>query len=111
METLQEIPFKTYKDRIFERLGELSRTSNLSDEEREQYDDYLKWARDHNAELRYEREERLKAGRREGRLEGLKAGRQEEKLTIARNLLSMGMSSQEVSKATGLSESELKSLG
>lgn len=102
METLQEIPFKTYKDRIFERLGELSRTSNLSDEEREQYDDYLKWARDHNAELRYEREEGLKAGRREGR--------QEEKLTIARNLLSMGMSSQEVSKATGLSESELKSL-
>ena len=37
-------------------------------------------------------------------------GRVEEKITIARNLKSMGMSISDVSKATGLQEEEIKEL-
>lgn len=98
METLKEVPFKTYKDKIFERLGELSRTANLSEEERAQYDDYLKWSRDHHAELRYEREE----GRAEGINEGL--------LISAKNMLRRGYDLGTVSEITGITIEKLKSL-
>ena len=39
-----------------------------------------------------------------------KEGRVEEKIAIARNLKSMGMSISDISKATGLSEEEIKVL-
>ena len=49
-------------------------------------------------------------GRAEGRAEGRVEGRVEEKIAIARNLKSMGMSISDVSKATGLQEEEIKAL-
>ena len=51
-----------------------------------------------------------KEGRVEGRLEGRVEGRVEEKIAIARNLKSMGMSISDISKATGLQEEEIKAL-
>ncbi|MCX6693386.1 MAG: hypothetical protein NT074_02360, partial [Methanomicrobiales archaeon] len=49
------------------------------------------------------REEGLTKGREEGREEGLKEGR----VLIAKQLKAMGFSSNEIVKATGLSETEL----
>ena len=49
-------------------------------------------------------------GRQEGILEGRLEGRQEGKLEIARNLLKMGMSSDQISQATGLSLIEVENL-
>ncbi len=49
-------------------------------------------------------------GRAEGHAEGRAEGRAEEKHTIAANLLSMGMSVEQVAKATGLSAEEINSL-
>ena len=46
----------------------------------------------------------------EGREEGRVEGRVEEKIAIARNLRSMGMSISDISKATGLQEEEIKAL-
>ena len=48
--------------------------------------------------------------RMEGRMEGRVEGSLEEKIAIARNLKSMGMSISDVSKATGLQEEEIKAL-
>ena len=45
-------------------------------------------------------------GRQEGRLEG----KLEEKLEIARNLIKMGMPLDQVSKATGLTSTEIENL-
>ena len=44
------------------------------------------------------------------RMEGRVEGSLEEKIAIARNLKSMGMSISDVSKATGLQEEEIKAL-
>ena len=63
-------------------------------------------------------EEGIKRGRQEGREEGIeqgiKRGRQEgeyqAKLATAQNLLEMGLSIEQIAKATGLTESEIRSL-
>ena len=44
------------------------------------------------------------------RMEGRVEGSLEEKIAIARNLKSMGMSISDISKATGLQEEEIKAL-
>ena len=54
--------------------------------------------------------EGLKEGRKEGRKEGIKEGRKEERYAIARNLKSLGMPLDGISKATGLSVDELSNL-
>ena len=114
METLQDIPFKTKKDRIFERLAELGKVAKLNEEERIQYDRDLKWARDYNAEMKYAREMAAEEGRAEGlaegRAEGREEGRAEEKLMTAKNLKTLGVDLETISKATGLTEEEMNSL-
>ena len=75
---------------------------NFSEEEREAYEEHLKW-------LRIEMNTLKKAeakGREEGRAEGLTEG----KLLIARNLLSKGVDIKLISETTGLSEEELTRL-
>lgn len=62
--------------------------------------------------LKEGREEGLKEGLKEGREEGLKVGREEGlkegKVSVAKNLLSMGLSLKQVAEATGLSEKEIQ---
>ena len=70
--------------------------------ERLQYDEALKKYRDTISVF--------EGVRLEGRMEGNAEGRLEEKIAIARNLKSMGMSISDVSKATGLSEEGIKAL-
>ena len=50
------------------------------------------------------RKEGLVEGRKEGLVEGLAKGRAE----VARNLLNMGMSVEDISKATGISKDEIE---
>ena len=54
--------------------------------------------------------EGLDKGVREGREKGIKEGRKEERYAIARNLKSLGMQLDGISKATGLSVDELSNL-
>ena len=60
------------------------------------------------------REEGIAAGRAEGeakgRAEGREEGRAEEKNETARKLYALGVDADTISKATGLSESEIKNL-
>ena len=48
-----------------------------------------------------------KEGRKEGHKEGLQEGEKRKAVVIAKNLLSMGISKEDIMKATGLSEEEL----
>ena len=52
----------------------------------------------------------LDTAEEKGRVEGREEGRVEEKIAMARNLKSMGMSISDSSKATGLQEEEIKEL-
>ena len=55
-------------------------------------------------------EQGLAEGRAEGRAEGIKEGEQKGTFKIARNLINLGMSVNDISKVTGLSEDEINSL-
>ncbi|MBP3766000.1 MAG: hypothetical protein J6G98_02325 [Bacilli bacterium] len=59
-----------------------------------------------NSIKREAREEGLKEGKKEGIKEGIKEG----KIEIAKNLLNMGMSLEDISKATSLTTQELSKL-
>ena len=67
-------------------------------EEQREYEDSLKTYRD--------LKNSLDTAEEKGRMEG----REEEKIAIARNLKSMGMSISDISKATSLSEEEIDSI-
>ena len=67
---------------------------NFTDEEREAYEDHLKW-------LRIEANSLKKAEER---------GRKEEKLEIARSMFNENLPLEQISRLTGLSEKELKNL-
>ena len=76
--------------------------ATFTPEELREYEDSLKAYRDIKNSI--------DTARREGRVEGREEGRVEEKIAIARNLKSMGMSISDISKATGLQEEEIKAL-
>ena len=52
----------------------------------------------------------LKMMRKEGHKEGLQEGEKRKAVVIAKNLLSMGISKEDIMKATGLSEEELNTI-
>ena len=101
METLNRLPWAA-QSAVFKKLESIADVSAMTRAERLQYDEALKKYRDTISVF--------EGVRLEGRMEGNAEGRLEEKIAIARNLKSMGMSISDVSKATGLSEEGIKVL-
>ena len=89
---------------------EVAEIATFTPEELREYEDSLKAYRDIKNSIDTARKEGRVEGRLEGRLEGRVEGRLEEKIAIARNLKSMGMSISDISKATGLQEEEIVSI-
>ena len=95
---------------------------SLSDTERRAYDEHINDIMIQNDVLntaklegRAEglaegRAEGLEQGREEGRAEGLEQGRMEERLSTARNLKKLGIASDTIAQATGLSLEEIEKL-
>ena len=95
---------------------------NLSDEERDAYEDHRKWLMiEENTLQHYEKKgvakglaKGLKQGRKQGKEEGLKQGKEEGlkegKLETAGKMLSDGLSIDLISQYTGLTISEIKQL-
>ncbi|MFY9589746.1 Rpn family recombination-promoting nuclease/putative transposase [Rickettsia endosymbiont of Halotydeus destructor] len=82
---------------------------NFSDEEREAYEDHLKWLMTEASALNTVREE----GRVEGRVEGIAIGEakvREEKITLAKKMLVKNKSLDEIIEFTGLTEEEIKNI-
>lgn len=109
------------KEQVFSRLEELAAVANLSLEDRIAYDKALDRYRvsrivEEDAReagwkkgLAEGRAEGLAEGRAEGRAEGLAEGQAKEKVAIARNLKSLGLSTAQIAQATGLTEEEVES--
>lgn len=79
---------------------------NFTDEEREAYENRLKWLRIEADSLKKAEERGCKRGREEGR----KEGREKERLAIAKTLLEEGMSMDKIIKITSLSQKELDAI-
>ena len=105
METLNRLPW-TAQSAVFQKLESIADVGGMTRAERLQYDEALKKYRDTISVFEGVRME----GRLEGRMEGRVEGSLKEKMAIASNLRSMGMSISDISKATGLQEEEVKAL-
>ena len=105
MEVLERLPFTAQK-KIFNHLAKLADVRCLSSEEQEKYDESIKAVDDYYSGLYGSYVEGEEKGIAKGRAEGeLSKG-----LTVARNLLAMGMSWSQIMQITGLTEEELKPL-
>ena len=109
MEVLERLPFTAQK-KIFDHLAKLADVRCLSSEEQEKYDESIKAVDDYYSGLYGSYVEGEKKGIAKGRAEARAEGELSKGLTIARNLLSMGMSWSQIMQATGLTEEELKPL-
>ena len=117
MNMFEQMPFSE-KYPVFRKLAEIGDLRKLSREELELYDEDIKNMRDIYATRKFDEkrgmEKGMAKGRAEGRAEGLAEGRAEGELskglTVARNLLAMGMSWTQIIQATGLTEDQLKQL-
>ena len=110
------------KEQVFNRLEELAAVANLSLEDRIAYDKALDRYRVSRIVEEDAREAGWKKGLEEGRAKGLKEGmekgmekglekgKNEEKRIIARNLKSLGLPTEQIQAATGLSAKEIDKL-
>ena len=101
MEVLERLPFTAQK-KIFNHLAKLADVRCLSSEEQEKYDESIKAVDDYYSGLY--------GSYIEGEEKGIAKGELSKSLTIARNLLAMGMSWSQIMQATGLTEEQLKQL-
>ncbi|MDW8210201.1 MAG: Rpn family recombination-promoting nuclease/putative transposase, partial [Cytophagales bacterium] len=101
---------KEMGDSVFDKLFSLAELSLLSRQERELYEDSLKYYRDVKNTIDTAREEGFNEGRAEGLREGMERGRLEERLLFARRLLEKGFSVAQIAELTGLDERELLDL-
>lgn len=92
--------------------------ASLNKQERLQYERSLRYYRDEMATIAFYKQEGLEEGRAEGReegraegrAEGREEGRDEERKKIAANLKAMGLSVDDIAKASGLSVEEASAL-
>ncbi len=94
------------QDAVFKRLSEIAEVSSLDKEERRQYDESLRHYRDTLVVMEGQFMEGEAKGRAEGRAEGEHKGR----MDIARNLKAMGLSIDDIVKASGLTADEVAAL-
>ena len=113
METLQRLPFKA-RNAVFRKLEQIVDIASLSKEDRMKYDESIKVYRDKIAIMAFEREEGLREGLRKGlqkgRAEGRTEGLAEGKIEVARNLKQMGLTTEAIVAATGLTAGEVEAL-
>ena len=113
MNMFEQMPFSE-KYPVFRKLAEIGDLRKLSREELELYDEDIKNMRDIYATRKFDEKRGMEKGMAKGRAEGLAEGRAEGELskglTVARNLLAMGMSWTQIIQATGLTEDQLKQI-
>ena len=109
MEILERMPWAA-QNAVFQRLAEVAEVSKLSKKDRLAYDHALKRYRDtYNAITGAEQKGRAE-GRAEGRVEGRAEGEHDKALDVAKNLKGMGLSDEDIARATGLSQDDIQHL-
>ena len=112
-EVFKNLPLAEQK-KMLDHLAKLPDVRYLSSEEQEKYDESIKAVDDYYSGLYgsyVEGEEKgIAKGRVEGRAEGRAEGELSKGLTVARNLLAIGMSWPQIMQITGLTEEQLRQL-
>ena len=112
-EVFKNLPLAEQK-KMLDHLAKLPDVRFLSSEEQEKYDESIKAVDDYYSGLYgsyVEGEEKgIAKGRVEGRAEGRAEGELSKGLTVARNLLAIGMSWPQIMQITGLTEEQLRQL-
>ena len=105
---------KKLQDRIFTKLFEAAEIAKFSPEEREAYEDSLKYYRDIKNVVDTSREEGREEGKEEGREEGRKEGREkgkeEKAIEIAKKLKNNNIPIEVIMQSTGLSKKEIENI-
>ena len=101
MNMFEQMPFSE-KYPVFRKLAEIGDLRKLSREELELYDEDIKNMRDIYATRKFDEKKGMEIG--------MAKGMEKEKLAIARRLLSMGLSDEQVSTATELPLEEIQKL-
>jgi len=110
METMTTaLPFQSQQP-IFGKVGGISELGHMSEEERFKYQSSLDRYRTNVAVMKNERAEGRAEGIEEGLAKGRAEGRAEGVLSVAKQLLMMGMNTEQVVQATGLSVEEIKAI-
>ncbi|MEZ5038434.1 MAG: PD-(D/E)XK nuclease family transposase [Saprospiraceae bacterium] len=102
---LQNRP-KTLQDKIFKKLFEAAEIANFSLEDRQAYEDSLKYYRDLKNVVDTSREK----GIEEGKIEGRKEGKIEGKIEVAIELKKNKVPIEIIIKSTGLTKEEIENL-
>lgn len=98
------------RERVFEKVFTIAEISNFSPGEREAYEDSLKYYRDLNNVVQTSFEEGREEGFAEGREEGRAEGQREMAERTARSLLQLGLTTNQISEATGLPPEDVENL-
>ena len=109
MEVLKRMPWLA-QDAVFQKLASIADVSTLSKEERQNYDENLRKYRDTVAVMQGQWDLGREKGHAEGHTEGLAEGMEKGVVSVARKLKSMGLSSADIIKATGLTEEQINAL-
>ena len=113
MGILERMPFKARKA-VFDRLEQMASKANMTVEERQQYETEWKIYNDYfntiDSAKREGRAEGIEKGMKEGIEKGMKEGRAEGKTEMARNLKAMGIPTETIMKASGLTLEEIEKL-
>ena len=94
---------RALQERVFDKFFEQAEIAKYSDDERQEYESSVKDYRDYINTLDTAHQRGWAEGKAEGRAEGEQSKAQE----IATKLKSMGMSTEEIAKVTGLDASDL----
>ena len=106
MEILDRMPWAA-KDSVFRKLAEIGEVSNMTKDERIEYDAALRHYRDTLNVMRGAEDKGRQQGLTEGRQQGLTEGRQQANMQTAKILIAMGLTVDQIAKATGLSREEI----
>jgi predicted transposase/invertase (TIGR01784 family) len=101
---------ETLDDKNIRKAIEVLDVMNFSSEEREAYEDHLKWLRVEANTLKKAEAKGKAEGKIEGLEEGLEKGKNERNTEIARKMLLKGHTVEDISELTNLSVEEIKKL-
>ena len=96
------------QDNVFKQLFDTAQITNLSPEDRQAYENSLKYYRDMVGVVETARREGIQKGVQEGIEQGIEQGRRSERLTIAQAMKAAGNSDELIVQITGLSLEDLE---
>ena len=97
---------KALQERIFDKVFKTAELAKFNKKERMAYEDSLKYYRDLHNSLNYAREE----GFDKGEEKGISKGEKQKAIEITKELILMNLSSEDISKATGLTVEQIKEI-